>query len=127
MAVTARVDVAVDFVVQPGEDVSIELTAPTDATLTYPTSKGLQSKDRIMVIDSLGTCGLSSPSTSVEGGDFDASSIDGWSALAPFSYFQEKPSEDQDGEGPNIPDPEKVLLFSKNTAFFLTDFQQCFP
>jgi hypothetical protein len=109
MAVTARVDVAVDFVVQPGEDVSIELTAPTDATLTYPTSKGLQSKDRIMVIDSLGTCGLSSPSTSVEGGDFDASSIAGWSALAPFSYFQEKPSEDPPGEGPNIPDPEKVV------------------
>jgi hypothetical protein len=114
IAVTSRVDVAVDFVVQPGEDVSIELTAPAGVSLTYEESNGLQSKDRIMVIDSLGTCGLSGPSTSVELNGEESPAIDVWSTLAPFSYFQEGAWADTGpgegaGLGPNIPDPAKVV------------------
>jgi hypothetical protein len=114
IAVTARVDVAVDFVVQPGEDVSVEITAPPDVSLTYPQSKGLQSKDRIMVIDSLGTCGLSGPSTSVELNGEPSPAVSLWSKLAPFSYFQEGAWADTGpgegaGLGPNLPDPDKVV------------------
>lgn len=115
LAVTARVDVAVDFVVQPGEDVSIELTAPADATLTYEESRGLQSKDRIMVIDSLGSCGLSGPSTSVELNGEPLPAVGLWSELAPFSYFQEGAWADTGpgegaGLGPNVPDPDNVVV-----------------
>jgi len=109
-AVTARPDIAVDYVVTPGEDVSIEVTASGARELTYATSRKLLSEDRITIIDSLGTCGLSSPSSSVEGGDFDAGSIAEWAALEPFSYFRDLPSEDLPGLGPNQPDADKVVL-----------------
>merc|ERR1719161_2358010 len=112
-AVTARPDVAVDYVVTPGEDVSIEVTAAGASMLTYESSRKLLSEDRITVIDSLGTCGLSSPSSSVEMPEMDASKISSWAMLAPFSYFWDLPSEDMPG-GPNQPDPNKVVL--KTTA-----------
>merc|ERR550514_1114907 len=93
-----------------GEAVSIEVTASGARELTYATSRKLLSEDRITIIDSLGTCGLSSPSSSVEGGDFDAGSIAEWAALEPFSYFRDLPSEDLPGLGPNQPDADKVVL-----------------
>jgi len=92
--------------VTPGEDVSIELTTP--GMLTFKEGSHLLSKDRITVIDSLGTCGLSSPSSSVllpvEGTD-----IDTWAKWAPWSYFQDAPHEDLQ----NDVDPAKVV----ETAF----------
>jgi hypothetical protein len=104
--VTKRVDVDVDYVVTPGEEVSIELTTPE--ALTFAASKFLLSKDRITVIDSLGTCGLSSPSSSVllpEG----ATDIATWAKWAPWSYFQDLPHEDTQ----NSPDPELVVQKAK--------------
>jgi len=109
-AVTARPDVAVDYVVTPGEEVSIEVTAAGAADLTYASSRKLLSEDRITIIDSLGTCGLSSPSSSVEMAAMDATLISSWAEMAPFSYFRDLPSEDLPGLGENQPDPDKVVL-----------------
>jgi hypothetical protein len=103
-AVTARPDIAVDYVVTPGEDVSIEVTASGARELTYATSRKLLSEDRITIIDSLGTCGLSSPSASVTT-PAKATDIATWAALSPWSYFQDAPHEDDQ----NPVDYEKVV------------------
>merc|ERR1719473_1130773 len=76
--VTHRVDVGVNYIVTPGEQAGIELTAP-GGSLTYNASKRLQSKDRISIIDYYGSCGLSAPSASVDVSD--------WANFAPRSYF----------------------------------------
>jgi hypothetical protein len=94
-AVTSRVDVEVEYVVTPEEEVSIELTTP--ATLTFSSSAHLLSKDRITVIDSLGTCGLSSPSASVQLPE-GATDIKTWAAWAPWSYFQDEPWDDDQND-----------------------------
>jgi hypothetical protein len=72
MTVTNRVHVGVDYVFSPGTDASIELTSPEGASLTYynpdspdASSTGL-SRDRIMIIDCGGTCGVSGPTRSLE-------------------------------------------------------------
>ena len=67
--ITSRAEVAVDYVLHPGENGSIELTAPVgleDSSLTFQHSKifgftadKLLSKDRITIIDCKGTCGVS--------------------------------------------------------------------
>jgi hypothetical protein len=106
-AVTGRAHVGVDYVVTPGEPASIEVTAANDAKLTYEKSKYLLSEDRITIIDSLGQCGLSSPSSSVELNG--PANITHWSRLAPWSYFQEDPYMDLPGAGPNQPDPAKII------------------
>jgi len=89
-AVTTRVDVDVDYVVTPGEEVSIELTSESGLTLDRA---DLLSEDRITIIDSLGTCGLSSPSASVTT-PAKATDIATWAKLSPWSYFQDAPHED---------------------------------
>jgi hypothetical protein len=105
-AVTKRVDVAVDYVATPGAAVSIELTG---RDLMYESSNFLQSLDRITVIDGLGTCGLSSPSSSVEleadGMWLSNTKISDWAKLAPWSYYQEGANHD---EG-NTPNPEQIV------------------
>jgi hypothetical protein len=109
-AVTERVDVDVDYVVTPGVDVSIELTTSSaDKSLTFSRSKYLLSNDRITIIDSLGTCGLSSPSTSVTSPP-DASRIGTWTKLAPWSYFQDLPHKDTE----NPQDPLRVVTRARS-------------
>jgi hypothetical protein len=100
-AVTTRVDVDVDYVVTPGEEVSIGLTSESGLTLDRA---DLLSEDRITIIDSLGTCGLSSPSASVTT-PAKATDIATWAALSPWSYFQDAPHEDDQ----NPVDYEKVV------------------
>jgi hypothetical protein len=103
-AVTSRVDVAVDYVATPGATVSIEVTG---RNLTYESSNFLQSLDRITVIDGLGTCGLSSPSSSVElEGIAGITTIADWAGLPAWSYYQEPANEDPG----NIPHPDQVVV-----------------
>jgi hypothetical protein len=56
LAVTTRPDVGVNYVVTPGEDTSFEITGNS---LEYM-------KDRVMVIDCIGTCGVSGPAAAVK-------------------------------------------------------------
>jgi hypothetical protein len=56
LAVTTRPDVGVNYVVTPGESTSFEVTGHS---LEYE-------KDRVMVIDCIGTCGVSGPAVGVK-------------------------------------------------------------
>jgi len=86
MTVTSRVLVGIDYVVTPDIAQSLEITGPD---LTYD-STDLLSKDRIMVIDCGGTCGVSGPTDKVTG----YGTVAMWNDLLPHSYFQDPPWED---------------------------------
>jgi len=106
-------------VLHPGQDGSIELTAPVlslgddETSLTFQhapiygfTADKLLSKDRITIIDCKGTCGVSSPTAAVvtpAGGD----KIETWNDLSPFSWFVDLPSIDEQ----NPQDPESEMRF----------------
>jgi hypothetical protein len=92
VTVTSRVFVGVDYVVTPSIAQSLEVTGPD---LTYD-SKELLSKDRIMVIDCGGTCGVSGPTDKVTG----YGSVAMWNDLLPHSYFQDAPWDDAHGNDP---------------------------
>jgi hypothetical protein len=99
--VTSRVEVAVDYVLEPGKDGSIELTAPEGpASLTYThprvgdfTATSLLSADRITIIDCKGTCGVSSPTTALLQ-PLNADKISTWNDLYPYSWFVDEPHVD---------------------------------
>jgi hypothetical protein len=83
--VTYRVDLDVDYVVEPEVETSIEVTSVPGKLMS-----GLLSTDRIMVIDNLGACGLSGPAKSVSlPGNFT------WSGFYPRSLFFDGPAEDK--------------------------------
>merc|ERR1719353_1147577 len=89
--VTDRVDLDVDYVVEPEKETSIEVTSVPGGL-----TSGLLSTDRIMVIDNSGACGLSAPAKAVElPGNFS------WSGFYPRSLFFDAPAED--GVDPNKP------------------------
>jgi len=78
LAVTGRADIGRHFIIEPGAPASLELTG-----------KGLsQDKDRLMLIDCQGTCGLTAPSATVVYPDGAANGI--------FAAFQ--PVRDVDRE-----------------------------
>merc|ERR1719305_1162734 len=97
VTVTSRVLVGVDYVVTPGIAQSLEITGPD---LTYD-SMDLLSKDRVMVIDCGGTCGVSGPTDKVTGyGD-----VAKWNSLLPHSYFQDAPWSDAQNTPVNVETP----------------------
>lgn len=114
--ITSRVEVAVDYVLHPGENGSIELTAPValeDSSLTFQHSKifgftadKLLSKDRITIIDCKGTCGVSSPTAAVTV-PAAGNKIETWNNLSPFSWFVDLPAIDEQ----NPQDPEAEMRF----------------
>jgi hypothetical protein len=91
LTVTDRVDLDIDYVVEPEKDMSIEVTSVPGGL-----TKGLVSTDRIMVIDDLGACGLSGPSKAVA-----LPGNDTWSSFYPRSLFFDGPAEDE--EDPHKP------------------------
>jgi hypothetical protein len=83
--VTDRVELDVDYVVEPEKETSIEVTSVPGGL-----TKGLLSTDRIMVIDKFGACGLSAPAKAVE--------LPGnttWGGFFPRSLFFDGPAEDK--------------------------------
>jgi hypothetical protein len=94
VTVTSRVLVGVDYVVTPNIKQSLEVTGPD---LTYD-GKELLSKDRVMVIDCGGTCGVSGPTDKVTGFD----KVGMWNDLLPFSYFQDAPWNDDQNDPVNV-------------------------
>merc|ERR1719506_1022238 len=94
VTVTSRVLVGVDYVVTPDIMQSLEVTGPD---LTYD-KKDLLSKDRVMVIDCGGTCGVSGPTMKVTGYDTVAK----WNGLLPHSYFQDEPWDDAQNDPVNV-------------------------
>jgi hypothetical protein len=87
VVVTERVHVSVDYVFTPMESGSIEVTAAGDATL-LTSALGSLSLDRITVIDCSGTCGVSSPTTSLLE-PAHAEKISTWNAFSPYIYFED--------------------------------------
>merc|ERR1719265_242861 len=86
--ISERVDVAVDYVVEPGSSTSIEITH-TGGALTTDSSGGFLSADRIMVIDDSGSCGITTPAPGAElVGNLT------WGEFAPHSLFYDAPAED---------------------------------
>jgi hypothetical protein len=78
LAVTKRVKVGIDYVLDPGQPHALEVTAPKNPN---PDSTGELSPyaDRIMVVDCEGVCGVSAPSRALEGD----TSVRAWANLAP--------------------------------------------
>jgi hypothetical protein len=116
--VTAKVQVAVDYVLHPGKMGSIELTSPPDVpgTLTFEhspvmgfTATKLLSKDRITIIDCKGTCGVSSPTSAVIA-PTDGSKIATWNDFSPYSWFTDLPSIDS--SNPVNPDTQIEFVSS---------------
>jgi hypothetical protein len=118
--VTSKVQVAVDYVLHPGQMGSIELTSPPGAEgmLTFEhspvmgfTATKLLSKDRITIIDCKGTCGVSSPTTAVVSpamGD----KIQTWNDFSPYSWFTDLPSIDS----ANPVDPDTQIEYVSGAA-----------
>jgi len=85
--ISSRVDVAVDYVVEPGSSSSIEITHAGAALMTA-SSGSLLSADRIMVIDDSGSCGISTPAPGAElPGNLT------WPHFGPHSLFHDAPAE----------------------------------
>jgi hypothetical protein len=110
--VTSKVQVAVDYVLHPGEMGSIELTSPpgVPGMLTFEHSPvmgfsatRLLSKDRITVIDCKGTCGVSSPTSAIVS-PMMGDKIQTWNDLSAYSWFADLPSIDS--QNPIDPDTE---------------------
>jgi len=92
ITVTNRVVTGVDYVVGAEEPVSFEVTAALGGDLTSIGS--LLSKDRVMVIDCGGTCGVSGPTKQIPG----YGTVMDWYNLMPHTYFADKPWDDQDND-----------------------------
>jgi len=88
LAVTNRVDVAVDYVTTPQQDASVELTG----TSLLNGASQMLSSDRIMVIDCGGTCGVSGPSSGLDLPE-NAAKVETWNKFWPKTYFQDDPSD----------------------------------
>jgi hypothetical protein len=91
LAVTARVDVGVDYIVAPNQESSLEITGAG----LMGHSGDLLSADRITVIDFGGTCGVSSPTASLSQ-PANAEKIGTWSLFWPKTYFYDEPSIDSE-------------------------------
>jgi hypothetical protein len=92
-SVTDRVDVDVDYVVEPEKATSIEVTSVPGGL-----TSGLLSTDRIMVIDNYGACGLSAAAKAVE--------LPGnttWGSFYPRSLFFDAPAEDKEDPNKAVP------------------------
>merc|ERR1719161_794708 len=116
--VTSKVQVAVDYVLHPGQMGSIELTSPPDVpgTLTFEhslvmgfTVTKLLSKDRITIIDCKGTCGVSSPTSAVVSPPM-GDKIATWNDFSPYSWFTDLPSIDS--QNPVNPDTQIEFVSS---------------
>jgi hypothetical protein len=127
--VTSRVEVSVDYVLEPGKDGSIEVTAPEGfAALTYQhprvgdfTPTSLLSGDRITIIDCKGTCGVSSPTTALVLPEH-ADKISTWNDLYPYSWFVDAPHVDTENPKENSLD----YAYSTGMKMYTThDNQYC--
>jgi len=85
LAVTNRVDVAVDYVMTPMQEAGLELTG---TGLLNGQSLGMLTSDRVMVIDCGGTCGVSDPSTGLDMPP-NSGSVATWNAFWPRTFFQD--------------------------------------
>mmetsp|Transcript_39973 Transcript_39973/g.84490 ORF Transcript_39973/g.84490 Transcript_39973/m.84490 type:complete len:1387 (+) Transcript_39973:3-4163(+) len=100
LAVTSRVQVGVDYILDPGSDArgSIEVTVPgfTSTVDRVPLSLDATgvSRDRITVVDCHGTCGVSAPSTAVSS-PTNAGDIKTWNRNWPLNYFSDPPHIDE--------------------------------
>jgi hypothetical protein len=114
--VTKRVQLEVEYVLEPGQEGSIEVVAAEDASLTYGhsdvpnhgvanrlfTGQKLLSEDRITLIDGYGLCGISAPSKLIT---LPGSTIEDWMNHNPHSWFREGAHEDGDAQNVLLPDP----------------------
>merc|ERR1712182_127596 len=80
LAVTKRVMVGVDYVLEPGKELALEVTAPK-----YPGTLSMFT-DRIMVIDCEGVCGISGP-TKAASVDTMANPPASWGSTAEVLHF----------------------------------------
>jgi hypothetical protein len=92
--VTSRVHVDVDFIFKPATIGSVEVTATETASLLGPgLTQSTAVRDRITIIDCGGTCGISSPTKSLElplMGD----SIAMWNEYVPYTVYEDPPHVD---------------------------------
>jgi len=87
-----RADIGNDWVLTPGEVQSIEVTG---TNLTW-------GRDRIMIVDCTGTCGVSQPAVALSAPDATQSSFNHWVAE---NFFVDPPHDNE--EGPYVA-PEQV-------------------
>jgi len=118
--ITSRAMLEVDYVVEPGSVASIEVVSAPGESLTYLLEAqdplkflgdNLLSSDRIAVVDGYGSCGISPPTDLVALPNKEKPTLEDWMAFTPYSWFREVVSEDQPGEGPNVPDPDKIVEY----------------
>jgi hypothetical protein len=112
VTVTNRVLVGVDYVVTPDVAQSLEVTGPD---LTYDATD-LLSKDRIMVIDCGGTCGVSGPTDKVTG----YGTVGAWNGLLPHSYFQDAPWADAQNTPVNVETPTTPMPTPVGNSYEVT-------
>jgi hypothetical protein len=113
MTITAKPFVGVDYVVSPGEMTSIEITG-----------EGLDvMKDRVMVIDCYGTCGVSAPSPSVS-----IPAKNGYPEWTPVNALIDRPSimSRQSPEYPVVP-PTNYKPFTKTKSKYCPGNKLPFP
>jgi hypothetical protein len=96
VTLTTRADVGVDWVLTPGETASIEVIG---------TGMDWQ-KDRLMLIDCTGTCGVSGPTPSVTAGPKSQMQYNHWVAVRPD--FSDQPHDDTEVPTPKPPPVEKA-------------------
>mmetsp|Transcript_6707 Transcript_6707/g.15096 ORF Transcript_6707/g.15096 Transcript_6707/m.15096 type:complete len:1288 (-) Transcript_6707:69-3932(-) len=112
VSVTRRVQIGVDYVLEPGAEASLEVayfpnTARDGATMsltsgpmqdpTSPAASAGLSRDRVTVVDCGGSCGVSSPSSSaVPAEGTQAGDIAAWNLLWAVNYFVDAPHVDSE-------------------------------
>lgn len=100
--VTRRVEIGLDYVFEPHTPVGIEVTSVNDRALTYLAGSNQHdtglSRDRIMVIDCKGTCGVTPPPGDgvihMVDGNMDLSMASSWNWVFARNWFFD-PASDQ--------------------------------
>merc|ERR1719387_2128598 len=100
VTLTERVDIGVDWVLTPGENASIEVIG-----------KDMDWKrDRLMIIDCTGICGVSGPTESVMAGPKSQMQFNHWVAV-PEDGFDDPPSDSEEVAGEKEEEEKDVTIF----------------
>jgi len=105
VTLTSRVDVGVDWVLTPGETASVEVIG---------TGMDWQ-KDRLMIIDCTGICGVSGPTASVMAGPKSQMHYNHWVAVMPPD-FDDPPADDTEVPTSIPPTPSPPTVYWRDSA-----------
>jgi hypothetical protein len=106
VTLTARVDIGVDWVLTPGETASVEVISTGKKDLDWQ-------KDRLMIIDCTGICGVSGPTASVMKGPMSQMHYNHWVAVTPD--FDDPPHDDMEVPKSFTPPPPIATVYWRSS------------